>query len=121
MAAVSNRHAHLNRTTTWLRHPCPAPQLDRKCHHASNNKRGPGILPNPVYLVSAGSGQEEGGGQNARATGGPGILPGASNEKASAKSTASGILPAAGFIAAQSAASDIQDVKALDNASAVPR
>ena len=32
---------------------------------------------------------------NARATGGPGILPGASNEKAGAKSTVLGILPAA--------------------------
>src|ERR1035437_3915329 len=43
------------------------------------------VSSNTVHLVNAGTGQEEGGGQNARATGGPGLLPRASNEKTSAK------------------------------------
>ena len=43
-----------------------------------------GGTPNTVQLGISETGQEEGGGQNARATGGPGILPGTSNSKTSA-------------------------------------
>jgi len=41
-------------------------------------------MGHPVQLGISETGQEEGGGQNARATGGPGILPGTSNSKTSA-------------------------------------
>src|ERR1035437_6796500 len=52
-----------------------------------------GGTPNTVHLVNPGTGQEEGGEQNARATGGPGILAGASNEKESAMATGLGGTP----------------------------
>ena len=46
----------------------------------NTNSRDPGIPPDTVYPVDAGTGQENGGGQNARATGDPGIPPGAARD-----------------------------------------
>ncbi|MEI6655624.1 MAG: hypothetical protein WCP45_12715 [Verrucomicrobiota bacterium] len=55
---------------------------------------GAAAPPNTVCLDIAGTGQEKGGGQNARATDGPGILPAASNIITGAKSTGLAAPPA---------------------------
>ena len=51
-------------------------------------------MANTVLLGNPGQGKDDDGGQNARATGGPGILPGISNSKACAKQTVLGGTPA---------------------------